>query len=276
MLQVRDWEPFERRASEGTNGAANGAANGGPGADPARLRRREGGPAMPGRDPLADAGRAHFPGDALVWARDGQMKPLLRGDRAASAVPARSSLATRFAAWARESLLARAIAAVVGLFVLAFIGESALAGGSGAKPSQATSAPAPASSSSFAQPQLLNNAVASNAVDAGAIPSTRPELLPRVLPDPPVPASEPSTGTAAPAANVSRATPDDPVDLNTARLDDLRRLPGIGAKRAEAILTLRARLPGGRFRQIEDLLKVKGVGRAMIKRLHPLVRFSGG
>ena len=62
-LQVRDWEPFERRASEGTNGAVNG----GPGADPARLRRREGGPAMmPPRDGLADAGRAHFPGDALV------------------------------------------------------------------------------------------------------------------------------------------------------------------------------------------------------------------
>jgi competence ComEA-like helix-hairpin-helix protein len=46
----------------------------------------------------------------------------------------------------------------------------------------------------------------------------------------------------------------------------------VGAKRAEAILALRARLPGGRFHQIEDLLKVKGVGRAMLKRLHPLVR----
>ncbi len=75
---------------------------------------------------------------------------------------------------------------------------------------------------------------------------------------------------------VTRATPDDPVDLNTARVDDLRRLPGVGAKRAEAILALRARLPGGRFRHLEDLLKVKGIGRAMIKRIHPLVRLSGG
>jgi hypothetical protein len=61
-LQVRDWEPFERRAPE-----ANGAGNGMPGDDGPRIRRREGGPGtMPARDVGADAGRAHFPGDALV------------------------------------------------------------------------------------------------------------------------------------------------------------------------------------------------------------------
>ncbi|MGH7271134.1 MAG: ComEA family DNA-binding protein [Polyangiaceae bacterium] len=58
--------------------------------------------------------------------------------------------------------------------------------------------------------------------------------------------------------------------LNTATVDDLRRLPGIGEKRAGAILALRARL--GRFRAIEDLLKVKGIGRTMLRRLRPLVR----
>jgi competence protein ComEA len=78
--------------------------------------------------------------------------------------------------------------------------------------------------------------------------------------------------SAASAASATRATPDDPVNLNTATAADLRRLPGVGAKRAEAILALRGRLPGGRFRQIEDLLKVKGIGRAMIKRVHALVR----
>jgi competence protein ComEA len=62
------------------------------------------------------------------------------------------------------------------------------------------------------------------------------------------------------------------VVLNTATLDDLRRLPGIGEKRANAILALRGKL--GRFHQLEDLLKVKGIGRAMLKRLRPLVRLD--
>ena len=67
-----------------------------------------------------------------------------------------------------------------------------------------------------------------------------------------------------------RASADDPVVLNTATEADLRRLPGIGPKRAEAILALRARL--GRFHALEDMLKVKGLGRATLKRLRPLLR----
>lgn len=198
------------------------------------------------------------------------MKRMLPGDRAPSAVPALSSFASfasRFGAWARESLLARAIAAVIALFVLALIGGSAVAGGNGAAPPLAAAPPAPSSTTLSARTEAPP--------DAGAIPTTRPELLPREPPVPPPATSEPGVAGNALATSVTRATPDDPVDLNTARIEDLRRLPGVGAKRAEAILALRARLPGGRFRQIEDLLKVKGVGRAMIKRLHPLVRISG-
>jgi hypothetical protein len=63
MLQVREWEPFDRRGSEASNGAGGGM----PGDDGPRIRRREGGPGtMQPRDLGADAGRAHFPGDALV------------------------------------------------------------------------------------------------------------------------------------------------------------------------------------------------------------------
>jgi competence protein ComEA len=60
--------------------------------------------------------------------------------------------------------------------------------------------------------------------------------------------------------------------LNQATLADLRRLPGVGAKKAQAILALRDRLQ--HFRQIEDLLKVKGIGRASLKKLRPLVRLD--
>jgi len=62
------------------------------------------------------------------------------------------------------------------------------------------------------------------------------------------------------------------VILGTATADDLRRLPGIGEKRAAAILALRAHL--GRFRAVEDLLQVKGIGRATLKRLRPLIRLN--
>jgi competence ComEA-like helix-hairpin-helix protein len=94
------------------------------------------------------------------------------------------------------------------------------------------------------------------------------------LPLPVAPAPSPNVAPPEHASTGSkRATPDDPVDLNSATVDDLRRLPGIGQKRASAILAVRARL-GGRFRQIEDLLKVKGVGRAALRKLHPLVRLD--
>jgi competence protein ComEA len=64
-------------------------------------------------------------------------------------------------------------------------------------------------------------------------------------------------------------TADGKVRINVASEQDLRRLPGIGATRARAILALRERL--GRFRRAEDLLRVKGIGRRMLGRLRPLV-----
>ena len=54
-LQVREWEPSERRGADGPNGE-------GP-----RVQRRDAGQAtLPPRDGVADARRASFPGDALV------------------------------------------------------------------------------------------------------------------------------------------------------------------------------------------------------------------
>jgi competence protein ComEA len=62
------------------------------------------------------------------------------------------------------------------------------------------------------------------------------------------------------------------VYLNHADVAELRRLPGVGPKRAEAILALRQRL--GRFHRVEDLLRVKGVGRATLKKWRMLVRLD--
>ncbi len=72
----------------------------------------------------------------------------------------------------------------------------------------------------------------------------------------------------APASNAVAA--DGKVILNLAAEQDLRRLPGIGRTRAQAIVALRVRMK--KFTQVEDLLKVKGIGRRSLARLRPLVR----
>jgi competence protein ComEA len=124
--------------------------------------------------------------------------------------------------------------------------------------------------------------VTTPAIVLAAAPSASGGLLaPPVDPSPTAPSppalpvanpSSPAATPATPATSRGPASSDDPVILNSAGLDDLRRLPGIGEKRATAILALRARL--GRLRAIEDLMKVKGIGRATLKRLRPLVRLD--
>ncbi|WP_437990945.1 ComEA family DNA-binding protein [Sorangium sp. So ce145] len=74
-------------------------------------------------------------------------------------------------------------------------------------------------------------------------------------------------GAGAPAGG--GVTADGKVVLNLATEADLRRLPGVGPAKAAAILALRAKLK--RFRKVDDLLRVKGLGRRSLKRLRPLV-----
>ncbi|WP_437286739.1 ComEA family DNA-binding protein [Sorangium sp. So ce406] len=74
-------------------------------------------------------------------------------------------------------------------------------------------------------------------------------------------------GAGAPAGG--GVTADGKVVLNLATEADLMRLPGVGPAKAAAILALRARMK--RFRKVDDLLRVKGLGRRSLKRLRPLV-----
>jgi competence ComEA-like helix-hairpin-helix protein len=60
-----------------------------------------------------------------------------------------------------------------------------------------------------------------------------------------------------------------PLDLNRATLADLTRLPGVGPVMARRILE--ARDDVGRFGAIDDLLNVRGLGRAKLERLRPFV-----
>jgi competence protein ComEA len=58
--------------------------------------------------------------------------------------------------------------------------------------------------------------------------------------------------------------PGDRIDLGRASVVELMRLPGIGEKRAQAIVAARTRQP---FHKVEDVLGVKGIGPAWLNRV---------
>lgn len=63
---------------------------------------------------------------------------------------------------------------------------------------------------------------------------------------------------AVPALAAKRPLgPNERIDLNRASAAELMRLPGVGLKRAQAIVATRAKTP---FRKAEDVLTVKGLG----------------
>lgn len=63
------------------------------------------------------------------------------------------------------------------------------------------------------------------------------------------------------------------ININTATAEEFQRLPGIGPSKAEAILATRQRM--GRFARVEDILRVRGIGRATLRRLQPMLRTDG-
>lgn len=166
---------------------------------------------------------------------------------------ARLRAAMRASPWA--TLAVRSFVMMLGLVVLAWIGRAATAAPSA---HAAREAPAPANV----------------AADAGTITSPPSDRPPPALPS--LPATAPPPAPAIPAspaaASHGRATPEDPVFINHASAEELRRLPGVGPKRADAIVSLRQRM--GKFQRVEDLLRVKGVGRATLRKWRPLVRLD--
>lgn len=64
---------------------------------------------------------------------------------------------------------------------------------------------------------------------------------------------------------------DDTVNINTAGLHQLQLLPGIGAEKAGAILSHRQ--VSGKFKSLDDLLQVEGIGPATVEKLKGLVSF---
>jgi comEA protein len=63
------------------------------------------------------------------------------------------------------------------------------------------------------------------------------------------------------------------VNLNTASIEELKLLPGVGEARAAAIVTMRNELGG--FTSVDELMEVRGVGPNMMKRLRPHITLEG-
>ena len=61
-----------------------------------------------------------------------------------------------------------------------------------------------------------------------------------------------------------------PVDLNTASVEQLDALPGVGPVTAAAIVAWRQ--ANGKFTEVDQLGEVDGIGPARLKKLRPLVR----
>lgn len=84
----------------------------------------------------------------------------------------------------------------------------------------------------------------------------------------------PSLGSSAGAgptdSATTSATPSGPVDLNTATVEQLDALPGLGPVRAAAIVAWRT--ANGKFTSVDQLGEVDGIGPARLERLRPLVR----
>jgi competence protein ComEA len=63
------------------------------------------------------------------------------------------------------------------------------------------------------------------------------------------------------------------VNVNTASLEELQLLPGIGETRARAILA--ARKERGSFKSLDELVEVKGIGETSLARLRPYLTLQG-
>ena len=77
---------------------------------------------------------------------------------------------------------------------------------------------------------------------------------------------------ASPAARAAGKAVEGAVNINTAPPEILALLPGIGPSKAQSILAYRRRHP---FRTVDELVRIKGIGRKMVRRLRAHLAVGG-
>src|SRR5262245_34790092 len=77
------------------------------------------------------------------------------------------------------------------------------------------------------------------------------------------------SASQAPADSSAAKPAASSVNLNTATVEQLEALPGIGRKTAELILQYRQK--NGPFKKVEELMNVKGIGEKSFLQLKPMI-----
>lgn len=78
---------------------------------------------------------------------------------------------------------------------------------------------------------------------------------------------------AAKPAKEKKPAVEGKVNINTATAEQLMMLPGVSAKKAEAIIEYRTK--SGKFKTLEDLMKVKGIKQKRVDKLKDYILFEG-
>jgi competence ComEA-like helix-hairpin-helix protein len=77
---------------------------------------------------------------------------------------------------------------------------------------------------------------------------------------------------ALPASAAPKQPPEKPININTATVEQLQQLPGIGPETAKRIV--RHREKHGPFRRVEELLVIQGISQKKFEELKPYVTVS--
>jgi competence protein ComEA len=77
---------------------------------------------------------------------------------------------------------------------------------------------------------------------------------------------------ASPAVAAAAPAPADQIDLNSATVEQLKSLPGVGPTLAGRIVEYREK--AGRFGSIEELLNVKGIGEKNFQKIEPRLKVT--
>lgn len=182
-------------------------------------------------------------------------------DREERALPPLSSYRSTFRAWL--PILRKLVAITVGGLGLAGIGALSMAQSASPRAGTTTTGPTHLAANALAPTEWL-----------APVPDSEPTLTPAhtsqtaSTQSPPCPPSTAETPNDADAkTSASALLPDGRIVLNLASASELTKLPGVGPKRADAIVELRTKMKG--FRKLSDLLRVKGIGVKSLRKLEP-------